>query len=339
MRKLVREKGIVLVVVSLLSVAALVSACSGAASKPDEKATQSSSASTGSDLKGKITVSGAWALYPMMVKWAEEFQKINPGVTIDISAGGAGKGAADALAGLVDIGMVSREIFPAETEKGAFYVGSVIDAVVATASDGNPVKDDLLTKGIKRQAFIDIWITGKLTNWKDIFPGAKGFGKTDVHVFTRSDAAGAPETWAAYLDQKQEDLLGIGVYGDPGLAEAVRKDPLGIGFNNIGYAYDARSRKQLEGLRVIPIDINENGKIDPEESFYDTLDDLTRAIAAGVYPSPPARQLNLVTLREFKVVAKEFVKWILTDGQRDAPEAGYVPLSKEKVQNELGKLR
>jgi len=51
-------------------------------------------------LKGTITISGAWALYPMAVKWASEFQKIHPGVKIDISAGGAGKGIAGALGGV-----------------------------------------------------------------------------------------------------------------------------------------------------------------------------------------------------------------------------------------------
>ena len=33
-----------------------------------------------------IRVSGAWALYPMMVKWGEEFWKIHPNMRIDISA-------------------------------------------------------------------------------------------------------------------------------------------------------------------------------------------------------------------------------------------------------------
>lgn len=296
------------------------------------------SASNGQVLKGKITVSGAWALYPMAVKWAEEFQKVHPGVEFDISAGGAGKGTADALAGMVDLGMVSRQVFPEEIAKGAVYVPSVIDAVVPVASAGNPVKDDLLAQGIKKQSLIDIWVTGKTTNWKEVFPAAKAFGKTDLHVYTRSDAAGAPETWAQYLGKKQEDLLGIGVYGDPGLAEAVRRDPLGIGFNNIGYAYDARTKKQVAGLVVIPIDLDGNGKIDPAESLYGTLDDVTKAIATGVYPSPPARELNLVTMREFKGITREFVRWLLTDGQQYAPEAGYVPLSKEKVQNELEKL-
>jgi len=290
-------------------------------------------------LKGTITVSGAWALYPMMVKWAEEFQKIHPQVRIDVSAGGAGKGAVDALGGLVDIGMVSREIYPAELEKGAFYVASVIDAVVPTASQNNPVKEEILTRGMKRQNFIDVWITGQVTDWKQIFPEANPSGMTDIHIYTRSDACGAAETWAKYLDKKQEDLLGIGVYGDPGLAEAVTKDQLGIGFNNIGFTFDAKSRKPVDGVLVIPIDINENGKIDPEENFYGTLDEITQAIAARDYPWPPARELNLLTLREFKGITKEFVRWILTDGQQYTPEAGYIALSQEKIQTELAKLR
>jgi len=61
--------------------------------------------------KGTLTLSGAFALYPMAVRWAEEFRKINPDVRIDISAGGAGKGITDALNNMVDLGMVSREIY------------------------------------------------------------------------------------------------------------------------------------------------------------------------------------------------------------------------------------
>jgi hypothetical protein len=67
--------------------------------------------------RGNLSLSGAWALYPLAVRWQEEFQKSHPGVNIDVQAGGAGKGIADALAGVVDIGMVSREINPAEVER------------------------------------------------------------------------------------------------------------------------------------------------------------------------------------------------------------------------------
>ncbi len=46
-------------------------------------------------------------------------QKMHPGVRIDISAGGAGKGMTDALAQVGDLGMVSRDVYPPEEEKGA----------------------------------------------------------------------------------------------------------------------------------------------------------------------------------------------------------------------------
>lgn len=328
----------VFLLVAGLGVATLGAACSVASSAGEPA---SVTAETGaSALRGKVTVSGAFALYPMMVRWAEEFQKINPGVQFDISAGGAGKGAADALGGLADLGMVSRQVLPEEVAKGGVYVASVIDAVVPVASAGNPLKEELLVKGIKRQTFIDIWIGGKTANWKEVFPEAKAAGKTDLHVYTRSDASGAADIWALFLgNRKQEDLQGTGVYGDPGLAEAVRKDPLGIGFNNIGYVYDAKTKKQVDGLLVIPIDLDGNGAVDPEERFYGRLDDITAAITKGVYPSPPARELNLLALREFKGVTREFVKWVLTDGQQYASEAGYIPLSKDRVQRELDKIR
>ena len=93
-----------------------------------------SSALGDSDLSGTITISGAWALYPLVVRWGEEYQALHPGVQFDISAGGAGKGMADALSKAVDMGMVSREIYPAEVEKGAFGVPVAKDAVFPTVS-------------------------------------------------------------------------------------------------------------------------------------------------------------------------------------------------------------
>ena len=35
-------------------------------------------------LQGTLAISGAFALYPMMTVWAEEFQKIHPDVTFDV---------------------------------------------------------------------------------------------------------------------------------------------------------------------------------------------------------------------------------------------------------------
>lgn len=288
-------------------------------------------------LSGQMSISGAFALYPMTIKWAEEFRKINPDVRIDISAGGAGKGIADALSGMVEIGMVSREVYPEEIKNGAFPVAVTKDAVVAIISDKNPVLNDILAKGLKTDAGNNIWITGKYTTWAQAFGIKSG---SPIHVYTRSDACGAAEMWAKYFGKKQEDLLGVGVFGDPGLAQAVKRDPLGIGFNNIGYAYDATTKQQVKGLRVVPLDLNNNGKIDPDEDFYKSMNDLIAAIAEGKYPSPPARELYFVFKGNPKnnKVLSAFIKWVLTDGQKYVHEAGYIALPKEKISTEIKKL-
>ena len=288
------------------------------------------------ELKGTITMSGAWALYPMAVRWAEEFQKIHPKVKIDVAAGGAGKGMADCLAQVVDIGMVSRDIYPEEIKKGAWWVSVAKDAVVSTVNENNPVLEDLLATGVKGETFFGIWITGNIKNWGEVIGGKVPYL---IHVYTRSDACGAAQTWAEYLGKKQEDLLGVGVYGDPGLAEAVSKDVLGIGFNNINYVYDAKTKKQVNGIRVVPIDLNGNGRIDRDEDFYNSRDEIVEAIATGKYPSPPARELHFVSQgKPKKMVVIEFIKWVLTDGQRYVPESGYINLTDERLQQELKKL-
>ena len=201
-------------------------------------AVRSQPTSKGEPVRGAIRVSGAWALYPMMVKWAEEFKKVHPGVRIDVSAGGAGKGVTDALSGLVDIGMVSRELRPEEIRQKAFYVPVVKDAVFPTINSKNDVFKELMYRGVKKKALQDLWIAGRTVTWGEL---AGGSDKSKIRVYTRSDSCGAAETWAGYLGAKQEDLRGVAVYGDPGVAEAVRRDKTGIGFNNLNYAYDMKT--------------------------------------------------------------------------------------------------
>ena len=287
--------------------------------------------------RGSLSLSGAWALYPLAIRWQEEFQKTHPGAMIDVQAGGAGKGIADALAGIVDIGMVSREINPAEVEKGAFALAVAKDAVVATISAKNPLRTEILQRGLKREDLAAIWIGGAATTWERLLGRA---GKTPIHVFTRSDACGAAETWAAYLGGHQEDLGGVGVYGDPGLAEAVRRDPLAVGFNNVNFAFDAKTLRPVAGLEICPIDLDGNGRIDPAERIYATRDDVVRAIASGVYPSPPARDLYFVVKgRPREPLLAEFLAWVLTEGQKYVGEMGYIAVGPDRIAAGLAAVR
>ena len=287
-------------------------------------------------MQGTLTISGAFALYPMMTRWAEEFQRLNPGVQFDISAGGAGKGMADALSGAVDIGMVSRDVTAEEEAQGAYWVAVTKDAVFPVVNAQNPILADLMQMGLSQDIFEGIFITGEIKTW------GQAIGKPEVtneiHVYTRSDACGAAETWAKYLGGKQENLLGIGVFGDPGLLDAVVKDPLGIGYNNLNYAYDMASGVAVKGAAILPIDVNGDGQIDPDETLTTKAEAVT-AVANGKYPSPPARVENLVTKGKPAGLAQAFIQWILTDGQQYLEEAGYIPLPSDQVDASLQKVQ
>lgn len=308
----------------------LIAGLAGCGSSPASNQT-----TAGGDLKGTITISGAWALYPMMVQWGEEFQKLHADVKLDISAGGAGKGMSDTLAGAVDIGMVSRAITPEEEAKGAYWIAVTKDAVFLTVSVDNPVWDDLHAKGVSQETLVGIYVTGEITTWGQVVGRPE---VTDpIHVFTRSDACGAAETWAKYLGKKQEDLKGVAVYGDPGLLEAVLKDPYGVGYNNLNYAFDLATGLPVEGSHVVPIDANGNGQADAAE-ITDTKEQAVTAVAIGQYPSPPARDLNVVTKGKPGGLAQAFINWILADGQAFVDEAGYIALPQEQLTLELKKV-
>ena len=289
------------------------------------------------ELEGRLSLSGAWALYPMAVRWGEEFKKIHPKVQFDISAGGAGKGMTDALAGAVDIGMVSRAIAAAEIEKGAFALAVAKDAVIPMISMKNPVASELARHGVKKETLQGIWIKTNVTTWGQVL-GTDN--KAPIHVYTRSDACGAADTWAAYLGGKQENLKGIGVYGDPGLGEALRRDGVGVGYNNVNFAYDAKTKKPVEGMAALPIDVNGNGVLDPNENFYASRDSVCLAIARGDYPSPPARDLYFVTKgRPAGKLAQAFLEWTLKDGQKFVEESGYVQVLPELIKEGLGRIQ
>ena len=288
-------------------------------------------------LKGKITLSGAFALYPLAVKWAEEFQKLHPRVMVNVSAGGAGKGMTDALSKMVDLGMFSKSVSPEEKAKGAWWIAVAKDAVLPTINANNPVLADLKKKGLTKQKFFDIFITGNIKTWGQ---AVGNNSRVELQAFTRSDACGAADMWAKYLkNKKQEDLLGLGVNGDPGVADAVRRNVEGIGFNNLGFVFEMQTRKIYQGLNVIPIDLNENGIIDPDEDFYGSMDSVMKAINEVKYPSPPARDLYFVSCgKPDNILVKVFLKWVLSDGQKYVNEAGYVSIKPAQIITELQKL-
>ena len=70
---------------SILSIAVIVSLAIATVSCGGKKSEQQTA---DGELSGNISISGAFALYPLAVKWAEEFQKLHPEVKIEVDGGG-----------------------------------------------------------------------------------------------------------------------------------------------------------------------------------------------------------------------------------------------------------
>ena len=68
------------------------------------------------------------------------------------------------------------------------------------------------------------------------------------------------------------------------------------------------------------------------------MDEIVEAIGINTYPSPPARDLNLVTNGKPTGIVNDFIKWTLTDGQKYIPEQGYVVLPKNIITDGLKKV-
>ncbi len=322
-----------LLLLSIVMVAGLLlSSCAPAGQPPSAPAQ-----GAGDPLSGTIAISGAFALYPMMTVWAEEFTKLHPQVQFDVQGGGAGKGMTDVLAGAVDIGMISRTIKPEEENKGAFWISVAKDAVFPIVSDKNPALADLAAKGISQSTFNKIFVTGEIKTWGEVI--GKPEVKDEIHVYTRSDSCGAGEQWALFAGGKvQTDIQGIGVNGEPALVDTVVKDPLGIGYSNLNSAFDAASGKLVAGVAVPALDLNGNGLADSGE-YYQTKSEAVAAIADGTYPSPPARFENLATKGKPQGLVLAFIQWILTDGQKMLDQAGYVALTPDQQAEALAKLK
>lgn len=111
-------------------------------------------------LKGKITVAGSTSVAPLMNVIADEYKKLNPGVTIEIQESGSTAGIQSATEKAVDIGMSSRELKDDEAKTLATKK-IAMDGIAVIVNKNNSI-DNLTSDQIK-----SIYL-GETTSWDDI---------------------------------------------------------------------------------------------------------------------------------------------------------------------------
>ena len=103
-----------------------------------------------------IGISGSTSVGPLMEKLAEAYEEENQGVSIEINQVGSSAGIKDAINGISEIGMSSRDLKEEEKQE---VKGTVIayDGIAVITNKDNPIKN--LTMDEIRGIF-----TGEISN-------------------------------------------------------------------------------------------------------------------------------------------------------------------------------
>jgi phosphate transport system substrate-binding protein len=271
-------------------------------------------------LSGELIVSGAYALSPMMQEWANEFMKLHPNLKIKVIACGTSKGMSDLYSGQAGIAMISRKPEPTEADSNLWFASVTKEGVLPVVSSANSKINVLMEKGITKEKLVEVYTKDDL-KWSEI---VKGMDQTPVKVFRRPETSGAAYSWGCFLKTLPGKLRGTVLETDSDIITTVRNEPNSIAFCNAHYAYKLGGEMQQEGIKVLPIDINNNGIIDKKEMFYLKLCQVQRAGYLGIFPHELCREISIACKEKpTDALRKEFIKWILTTGQEIAVKKGY----------------
>ena len=255
-----------------------------------------------------INITGTRFFYPLVEKWAEEFKKEHPDVEIVVKFGLQNS----------DISMTGTPVDKENPDKGKYTVVSKF-AVVPIINEHNPAWTELQKKGLSETDFEKIYFRGD--QQQNNF--ATNSGIVPIRVYTRGACASA--TFSRHFGKQINDLANLDtkIADDNVLLQNVLNDSLGVAYNNLGFVYDLRTRKQKPGIKVVPVDLNDNGKIDSDENFYDNLDQLIKKLETAHVALPPVGKMVFV-YKEDKPEVKNFVNWIETKGQQYNHSFGFL---------------
>jgi len=251
---------------------------------------------------------GSDTLVNLALAWAETYTGFRPNVRISVTGGGSGTGIAAMINGTVDIANASRAMKPEEIAaakaNGISPVEFTVagDAIAVVVHPSNPV--DTLTL----QQISDIY-TGKIANWSQV-----GGEDRPIVLLSRESNSG---TYVYFLENvvrlgnKESELLfspdTLLMPSSEGISAEVRQNPNAIGYDGLGYVTADQKvvavARDADGPYVLPA--------------VETVND-------GSYPI--ARPLYMYTAGKPADQVKEYLEWVMGDGQSLVTELGFVPL-------------
>lgn len=280
----------------LLLTTALLAGCSGRA--PRGGAGQPSTAASDT-----ITVKGSDTMILLGQRLAEDFMKVHPDLTVQVTGGGSGTGMAALINGTTDIANASRAMKDAERVQVAERRGAepveikvALDGIAVFVHRDNPIQA-LSIEQLKR-----IYL-GEVHNWSEL-----GGEDRRMVLYGRENSSG---TYAYFKERvlDEEDFAAEmqTLPGTAAVVNAVAQDPKAIGFGGIAYG---------GGIRHVPVraDAGSPAVLPTEED-----------VVSGRYPI--SRPLFMYTAGAPTGNVKVFIDYALSDeGQAVAAKVGYYPL-------------
>ena len=304
--------------------------------KPDQNQSKLPAESK-KDIAGSFTISGAYALYPLVRKWSDDFMKIHPAVKIVVLHSGTGQGVDDLLSKKAQLAMISRPLTDEEQTENIWVLPVAKEGVAPIVNKRNPFIKRILQRGINPEKLIRLFTGDKQMTWGELLDSTV---KEKAIVYTRADESGAAVVWAGFLWKESSDLKGIKITGDEEMIKSVQGNPLAIGYCNFSYAFDPGTGDQIKDIQVMPIDLDFDKKIDRKEVPFSNINKAHRGLWLGYYPKNLTRELTFGSIgRPGDPAIMEFLNYALTAGQTIVASTGFCELNDVYIINALNTLK
>jgi phosphate transport system substrate-binding protein len=309
-----------------------------------------------------INAAGATFPYPMYSKWFDEYHKKFPNLAFNYQSIGSGGGIKQVTEGTVDFGASDGPMNEMQLKEfhdkhgfGILHFPTVMGADVPVYNVAG-ISTDL---NFTPEALAGIFL-GKITKWNDpelakANPGAKLPG-ADIVVVHRSDGSGTTYIWTDYLSKVSKEWetkvgrgtsvnwpVGLGGKGNEGVSGQVQQTPNSIGYVELIYAVQNKMKTGkvkntagawVEGSLAGVTAAAASSKEMPEDFRVS----ITNAPGKDAYPISSFTWLLVpekITDPAKNKAIKDFLKWMLSDGQTMTPALAYAPLPKTVVAKEV----
>ncbi len=305
-----------------------------------------------------LNAAGATFPYPIYSKWFDDYHKLHPNIQINYASIGSGGGIRQVLAGTVDFGasdgpMTDEQL--AQAKIPLLHFPTVMGADVPSYNIPGVTGELNFTP----EALAGIYL-GKITKWNDPAiakpnPGVN-LPANDIVVVHRSDGSGTTYIWVDYLSKVSPEWnskvgkgtsvnwpVGLGGKGNEGVAGLVLQTPNSIGYVELIYAIQNKmpyGRVQNASGKFVKADLAGvtaaaagAAKAMPEDFRVS----ITNAPGATAYPVSSFTWLLIpakIDDASKRDTIKQFLKWMLADGQNACESLSYARLPKAVIEME-----